>query len=95
LFLAANDDAGDPGKDSRKENDLTTPVVIFIILIICLLGIACTVFLVVRKRRRKSHDSVGVPIVIVIVVKIWNLIFWLQMCMRVTQNKIPKLFRPK
>ncbi|CAB4002293.1 fibroblast growth factor receptor 3-like, partial [Paramuricea clavata] len=60
LITAAIDDAGDPGKDSRKENDLTTPVVIFIILIICLLGIACTVFLVVKKRRRKSHDSIPV-----------------------------------
>ncbi len=56
---------GDSNPENHKANDQTTPVVILVILVVCLVGIGCTVFLVVRNRKRKSQDTVRTSAVLI------------------------------
>ena len=58
--MIAND-GNNADEDSRKENDVMTPVIIFIILLICSIAIACIIFWVLRKRKQKLHETVSIP----------------------------------
>ena len=61
LEIAANDD-NNADQGNREKNDVMTPIIIFIILLICSIGIACIIFWVVKRRKQKLQETVSTAI---------------------------------
>ncbi|XP_028419198.1 myoblast growth factor receptor egl-15-like [Dendronephthya gigantea] len=58
LGIGVAGDFDNADKSNRENDDITTPVVIFIVLIVCLLAVAGIAWITVRKRNRNLRDAI-------------------------------------